>query len=102
MNTDDIDKPTRNESRVGAVEPIIADDIDKQLDKILTDHYGTDKTAKQSLHQLIQEAKLEEWGIISETMHSAGITAELYVNRYRNGRVKELKDRINQLKEGKE
>jgi hypothetical protein len=60
--TDDIDKPTRNESRVGAVPTIIADDIEQQIFKILDKHHCvvTEKLGRecsQSLHQLIEQEK---------------------------------------------
>jgi DNA-binding XRE family transcriptional regulator len=81
--------------------------IDNELDEILykhsddvldiynmsSDNYeDVANRTKQAIKQLITEARVEEWNIISETMHSANITAELYLDKQREERLKELRE----------
>jgi hypothetical protein len=89
--------------------------INEQLDKIISEVYSrgqvdgedyissnpksyedVESEAKQSLLQLIKEetnkARIDEWNLISEVQHSAGITAELYFDKNRKDRIKELKE----------
>lgn len=43
------------------------------------------------LSQATREARIDEWNLISETVHSGGIVGELYINDYRKDRIAELK-----------
>ena len=42
------------------------------------------------LDQKIKEARIDEWKLISEVQHSAGITAELYFGKERDERINQL------------
>jgi len=87
--------------------------INEQLDKIISEVYSrgqvdgedyissnpksyedVESEAKQSLLQLIKEetnkARIDEWNLISEVQHSAGITAELYFGEERDNRINQL------------
>ena len=64
-------------------EQELVHDIQRSVDK-----------AKQAittiLDQKIKEARIDEWKLISEVQHSAGITAELYFGEERDNRINQL------------
>lgn len=52
------------------------------------------KSILNLIHQAEITARIDEWKLISETVHSAGITSELYVNDYREKRLSALEKEI--------
>lgn len=55
--------------------------------------------AKQAITTLIaqseRKARIDEWKLISEVQHSAGITAELYFGKERDERINQLTNEEN-------
>ena len=82
----------------------VDDDIDKELyaffysatdeQELVHDIQRSVDKAKQAittlLDQKVKEARVDEWKLISEVQHSAGITAELYFGEERDNRINQL------------
>ena len=85
----------------------------KSLDDILDDiilrlRAGTDpdtgwvhvtqEEAKQQIIGYIQErenqARIDEWNLISETLHAAQIEGEFFLHKAWEGRIKELREKL--------
>jgi len=43
---------------------------------------------------LITEARIDEWDLLGETLHSAGIASELHINNVRESRLAQLKEKL--------
>jgi len=87
----------------------VDDDIDKELyaffysatdeQELVHDIQRSVDKAKQAITTLIaqseRKARLDEWKLISEVQHSAGITAELYFGKERDERINQLTNEEN-------
>jgi len=75
-------------------------DDDIELKKILRTYHlyvgvkGAEENAVKAITTLIEQserkARIDEWKLISEVQHSAGITAELYFGKERDERINQL------------
>ena len=68
------------------------EDTDEYSDGTLERWNNMKRAITTLLDQKIKEARIDEWKLISEVQHSAGITAELYFDKNRKDRIKELKE----------
>ena len=68
------------------------EDTDEYSDGTLERWNNMKRAITTLLDQKVKEARIDEWKLISEVQHSAGITAELYFDKNRKDRIKELKE----------
>ena len=48
----------------------------------------------EKLKALRTEARIDEWDLLGETLHSAGIASELHINNVRESRLAQLKEKL--------
>lgn len=61
-----------------------------KLERAAGTRYKSAKEIETVIANIERQARLDEWNLISETLHSAGIQAELFLNKTRKDRIKEL------------
>jgi ribosome-binding factor A len=66
------------------------EDTDEYSDGTLERWNNMKRAITTILDQKIKEARIDEWKLISEVQHSAGITAELYFGEERDNRINQL------------
>jgi len=66
------------------------EDTDEYSDGTLERWNNMKRAITTLLDQKIKEARIDEWKLISEVQHSAGITAELYFGEERDNRINQL------------
>jgi hypothetical protein len=50
--------------------------------------------AKQAIQSLINEARIDEWKLISEVTHSANLVASSYLGKARDERIQQLRSEL--------
>ena len=67
---------------------------DKSVTMILDDGNETQVIDVETVQALTTEARIDEWDLLGETLHSAGIASELHINNARESRLETLKEKL--------
>lgn len=68
--------------------------LEDKLEAIFNRHNetGASKWAIEQTKQLIREQRAEEWNVIHETLHSAGLVSQAHIDKVMDSRLTELTD----------
>jgi len=67
--------------------------LEQEYQKGFNDYILIKDLFDKQIEQVDIKARIDEWSLISETIHASNIVSEQYVNNYRLERLKELEEK---------